>query len=243
MTMVQTIKNVDLMRAAIAFAPPISDGLVGWWYPGVDSTITTKDFTFTDNAAVIGAPTYSAGYVTCTGLTNYLQTALPETIDYSILAVVRYPSGQASPNFRGAIGGNWESGHASKGLYSTSGTYPATNINLNPGKSSGGSNAAATLNVTDASDSFMVAATVDDTAGTYAVRNLTAGTVASGTLNGDRQIDGAGTWMFGSFPFTWNGEIDIAHFSLWDRALSTGEMATLRTFIASFMLDRRSITI
>lgn len=243
MTMIQTIKNVDLMAAAVAFAPPITDGLVGWWYPGVDGTISAKDFTFTDNAAIIGTPTYNAAYARCTGLSHYFQTALPETLSFTVLAVMRLPSGQTG-TVRGCIAGRWPgSGYANQGLYHDAGTYPAAAIKLNPGKSAGGSNTAASLTITDASGWQMVAGVVDDDTSATAVRNLTAGTVATGTINGARQLDGDAGWMFGSYPFTWTGTIDIAHWSLWNRALTTDEMETLRTFIADFMLDRRSITI
>lgn len=118
---------------AVAFAPPVLDGLAGWWYLGGTLAQTQRDRAGIADGVLIGAPTINSGYVSFGGYSagDWLQTSVEETEAFTMLTVGRSTeaahSGTDLPMFVSNYGADAGSGGALRGasIYVDSGTVPA----------------------------------------------------------------------------------------------------------------------
>ena len=82
------VKGASFADNAVAFAPPIADGLEYWNFFGGDDARTKRNLApGKANGTLIGAPTYNANSVVFNPRVNYIQTDVADGVDMTFIAV------------------------------------------------------------------------------------------------------------------------------------------------------------
>jgi hypothetical protein len=250
-TVIQVPTGNDFSALGLGMLLPITTGLDGWWFPGTDaaSSITNRKIGGTA-ATVVGTPTYSSGFATFTGQSNYLQTQATETATGTILAVGRRPPGAPAYDntdpLRSVLIGNSASGLGSL-LFTRSGAaITTTDINYQTTWTVSASPAVRATSTGSTSTNFnnwgFFAGVVDDTAKTRTAYNKTTGLSNTASETGNTRAPVATKFRIGSSAATYAGQTDVAFAAVYSVALTSGQIDTIYAFVKSY-LSRRSITI
>ena len=243
MTTILTVKGADFSANAVGFEPPVTDGLEGWFYLGNSAALSAKDLSFNSDALVVGTPTYSTGYVTCTSLSNYFTTSVADTAAGTILAVARWPSGQTG-TVTGIISSAKMSGANTAVVeqYITSISEPSATLVGDLGFNAVPSAIFAQQTSNNIATRAFYAHSWSQAASSQRLRNLTAATTASGSITGTRQISDR-IFRVGSSYNTRTGIIELSFWAKYSRQLTTTEEDSIYEFVQRFLADKRSLTI
>ncbi len=229
------IAGVDWSSLGLGFTAPIVTGLVGWWWLGGSSALSIPNQS--SLTATAGAPsgtiTYNTGYCSFAA-SGYIDTALAETTDMTVIVVARHPTGTYTLN--GTIFGNWQSGGAAgfwMGLNSGS-NFTASAL----WSSQGSALAASTSNTSWRCYAGSASAT------SVVADNLSTAVQGTTSPAGTRTLNTGRTLRIGSFAVGGTaGPIDVAAVAVFDRVLTTPEKTTLNTYFKTAMLVRNAAII
>jgi hypothetical protein len=106
MSALLTVEDADFSASAIAFVPPILEGLEYWNYFG-DISNTGRNLVVGKPAgSVIGSPVLAAKFTTFSAFNNYVPTGLLDQSLVTLLGVARPNTPSQSP-FKYVIGSVW----------------------------------------------------------------------------------------------------------------------------------------
>lgn len=193
------LPNVDGRANALGFRPPVSTGLVGWWWLGGSKSASEKNHAYTSQAALMGSPTIHESYVSFGGFAanQWLQTEIAETEDLTWMCVARTGGTLASAAERPALLTTWagsDPGYANQ----TNGSllyYPSTTggtqgtLTGGVGHHTGGTvtmDLGATLSVADRGAWAFLGMSFNDTSNEKVLFNKTLGTSATNTVSTSR---------------------------------------------------------
>ena len=256
MTTILTIKDADFSANAIGFSPPVTSGLIGWWYLGGTQALTEKDLSFTGNATLAGSPTIEDEYVSFGGASTgqYLQTTLADPVDISMLVVARTSATFGSAAQRPMYIGNYgaDSGYSNTqhgaGIYTESGTAPSGVTRASQSHDITGTVTPSTspaLTIATLSSWNFMCSSYAQSGGAKRFRCITTAQSGTATQTATRVPHTTNKLRIGaSFNSSvFGGACDVAFAAVYNVALTTNQEDAIYEFVARFMLDRRSITI
>lgn len=243
MTTILTVKGADFSANAVGFEPPVTDGLEAWFYLGGSAALSVKDLSFNADALVVGSPTYSTGYVTCTSLSNYFTTSVGDSAAGTILAVARWPTGQTG-TATGIISSAKMSGSntASVEQYLTTVAEPTGTLVGDLGYNEVPTAVFGQLTSNPINTRAFYAHSWSQADASRRLRNLTESTTSSGSISGTRQISDR-TFRLGSSYNTRTGTIELSFWAKYSRQLTVDEEDEIYVFVQRFLADKRSLTI
>lgn len=237
------------------FRPPVSSGLLGWWWLGGDQASTEKDHAYIGNGTLAGSVTLHDGYASFAGYSagQWLQTEVAETNDLTLMCVARTSDTLASAAYRpmmmGWFGG--DPGYASQGngscLYygSTSG-LPQGFLRGTVGHVTAGTvslDDTAPQTVPDVTAWRFLAVSFDDTSNVKLVSDLTAAASATNTISTARSPHTVNRLRIGGgFNASFSGACDVAWAAVYNRALTAEEKADTRAFVNTVLSDRHGFS-
>jgi len=246
MSTILTRKGADYSLNARAFVPPVTIGLIGWWYLGSlgadtpDQALarTTKNLApgSTYVLSVAGNPTISSGYVT-TGPTDYFTSTIPETDDFTVMGLVLpvVASGFLF-GYPGPVGG---AGHDT-GVFSNVST--ATTVQSYVSRDTGGGTAAQyntgtlTLGAGYTTHRIISYKMINSTLVTN-LRDLTGGTSNAAAPATPPRLREGRIFRLGGRT-TSPGTTRMAFAAVYNRSLSNAEEDSIRTFVAKYRLAK-----
>jgi hypothetical protein len=248
-----TLPGVDGRANAIGFRPPVSAGLTGWWWLGNTKPATEKDHAYIGDGTLAGAPTIEEGYVSFGGYSTsqYLQTEVAETNEFSIMCVVRTEDALAS----GATLMSWwssdpgYSGQVTGSLlyYSGSTGAPVGRIRGALSFVSGGTTSSdidATLVVPDVGEWTFLAYTFNDTSNVSTVYDKTNGLTGTDTNTGTRAPHTTNRLRLGmGHNNNFTGSLDMAWAASYSTPLTSQNVTDTYSFVQGVLADLYSITI
>lgn len=255
MTTIFAIAGIDGAANSIGFAPPVSDGLVGWFHIGGTSAASIRNRAENGaDAVVAGSPVFSTGYGTFDGPTNRLDTTILDTTAITYLAVAKSSQNFAVSTQRpmivgayGAIGAQfWGSCLIVTGTPSAA---PAATIAVHGGRDDGASGSliySASLTVADFSAwTFLAGSTKAEAAvGGRKIYDKTNGTSATATPATARVAHPSRTVQLGAASSGLiDGTADVAWAAIYNRELSEAEIDKIYAFVKRRLADKYSITI
>lgn len=263
MTSIVIKGGADFSANAVGFRAPVSSGLVGWLFIGGRDGDTsaqkiarsTRNMAFNDyTAVVVGSPTISTGYATLTAA-NYIQTDIPETESFTLLAVMRNPDTLANAAHNPAIintaGPNTLA--EGRGIYfvmdsGTSAPPGRLRTYVSYGTAGSGTTTTGIVSPTDLASQFeFVYATADDAAGAYTLGSRTEGVNGSGSFTaGARLLNAAGNPFRIGAAYSTSvaaGSVDLAFAAIYDRSLSPTEIGTVYEFVQAYLDAKYSLAI
>lgn len=239
------VSGADFSANAVGFLPPVSNGLLGWWHLGGTLANSQKNLATGLLSTVVGSPTVAAGFLTL-GPSNYIDTGLAETNEWTFIVVAKNPApGTAAANRPMYISNNLASPAIGAGLLEGGATAPAgsfrTSVFFDNG--SGGTTQitaqAAATDVTvwhyvQGSASSTLARTVDKT----------TGAVATSALSGTRARNTSNTLRIGAAANNTGlaGTPGMAFAAIYNRALTSTEEAAVYATVKALMAAK-SITV
>jgi len=109
-----TVKNADFSANAVAFVPPVVDGLEYWNYFGGTAANSVRNMVTGKTASsLVGSPTVGAGFISASQ-TDCVRTAILDQAEVTLLAVGRGPANVNTSGW-GMMISNYGSGGASQG--------------------------------------------------------------------------------------------------------------------------------
>lgn len=206
----------DYSANALFYVAPVQRGLTGIYLLGGDAASTARNLAGPDkpSAAIIGAPTYQAGYASLKSKSNYPVTMQPESTALSAIFVVRsldtFDGNSNTPAFFSNFGYDTLAGQGAisqQGVRITaSSTYPGdtpptAGLTLGVSMNNGGtiSRPTAPALVRQAYNTWRAMAVIVRADGSTSLRNLTAGQSANLPAQaGVRELNTTQTLLLGS---------------------------------------------
>lgn len=221
--------------------PPVTRGLEGWFT--FDSDASRFSFNRAigkSDAAVVGAPVAYATHGRFKGLTSYLQTAIEETDEQTLIVVgksVVAPTGAADGAFYvGNYQGNSKSPGYTGAAFGTS-IFHSASTAVTGGSSrdngSGGISSAQVL-LTGTPTTWAIRAVRTKSGVPTDVYNLTAGTKASSSSALARVIADT-KHRIGSATGSFSGEVDISSVAIFSKYLAEDELFQLASVMRKRM--------
>lgn len=251
-----TLKGQTLARslgniADFSFTPAVLTGLEGWWNIGLDAARSRKNWApGKEDASAVGAPVYDAtGHARFQSLASFLQTAVPETDDITVMVVARSLDTRADSNYNPAFIGNYQGPALANPAVNSGGVLLWNHNALEQvrlqayRRAADGSttNAGSSNNITLDLDNFSCLFGVVSglVAGAY---DMTGETNSTFTHSLPR-YRAAAPLRIGSAYSGPAGHCDIAHAAVWSRALSEGERAAVYAQVQAYQAGRFGRTI
>lgn len=222
-------------------APPVVRGLEGWF--NFDTDISRVGFNRVEGKAdgvIVGAPVVAAAYATFTGLSAFVQTAITESIEQTVILVSR--ANTTIPGGASVFGDANTPMHA--GTYegaSANSTYPGTvpGAAVYQTEQTTTTFMASRRNAGDTATTGDVLSLTGETATNWGLRvlrtssgagnklnNLTLGSVVTSTLISLR-IPTTNTWRIGSGYTGFAGPVDVSQCIIFSTLLTDEEIAAL----------------
>lgn len=228
------LAGVSAGTNAIGILPPVSAGLVAWFWPGTDAPTTARNWLIGGSpATIVGSPTYAPGIASLKSFTNYLQTPIPETNDMTFFVVARSLDTFATAANRPVLAGFHTTGSPLGALLYVFNTTPR--INLSAAYNTGSVvQLTASVDIVNFTSFKYIWGRINSGANTINVVNQTDGSSPTPIVTtGTRTLIGASnTLRIGSsYDNTITGTLDMAHCSIYNRALSDTEVATHYAFV------------
>ncbi|MBU8544007.1 MULTISPECIES: hypothetical protein [Roseomonadaceae] len=243
MTLILRSTNGAIAANPTGFRPPVTRGLVGWWFHGGDAARTRKNLWVPDgsmDATVVGSPTYSAHSARFKGFTNFLQTPFVDTANITLIQVASSPAtmdGIDKPFF---IGNFVSSSQGGANIFALSGTPSAAVIA--GGADFGAAIRNGTVTVPDLTVPRILVNTVTEGVGPT-MRDETAGLSGTFETTADREVGGGGAIRIGSgYNAGYTGDVDAYCSVIYDVDLTTLERAAMAAYLRGYY-GRRSITV
>lgn len=246
MSTVFTRIGADYSQNSRGLISPVPSGLLGWWYFGGlsgDDTPTAlartkKNLASSGNsAALVGAPSIGTGFIQMDAA-NYISTDIAETLDFTYM-VLALPT-VTNPRFAG----NWGGGDGTL-LYAPTGTLPTQNLALVATKNVSGTHTQASSTTTAIANwtgMKLISGKVDATAMQFTASNLTDGTVATAAITpGARIARSPAVNLYFAGPGGGSGAGATSKYgfaAIWNRCLTVGEEASVRSFVAKYRLAK-----
>jgi len=221
--------------------PPVSRGLEGWFC--FDTAIERVGFNRAlgkSNAKVIGAPVVFSTHARFKGGSNYLETAIAETPDLTIIVVGKAsgPLGGTGTSTAVPYVGNY--GGASNGLSGGVELYHITDSTLtgqaNRLNSAGDGSTSASAQIADVAANWGIRCLRTSVAGGTQAWNLTTNVKGSQPLATSRLLASVPLRIGGTYATTFTGESDISHVAIFSVYLNDEEVA----LVAASMRKRMS---
>lgn len=253
MTTIITVTGVDAADNSIGFAPPVSSGLRAWFHLGTDAASTVRNRAPGGSAGTItGSPTYSAGYMSSTGVANRLNTSLVDVNDCTLLVVARssadFTGSTTRPNLIGTFASQ-SSGIAGASIYvtGTPSAAPAATLAMSASRDAAGvpTQNAASITVADFSDWTFLAGTAaaGATTAARAIYDKTNGVSATSTPATGRLLNTGSVVSIANFTSLTQGQCDVAWAAFYNVVLTEAAIDKIYAFVARRLLDKFSITI
>jgi hypothetical protein len=243
MSTILTRKGADYSLNARAFVPPVTNGLLGWWYLGSlgSDTVPQALARTTKNLApgsaytlsMVGAPTIASGHAQV-GPADYFTTTIPEPDDFTVIAL-------AIPvSVNGAIAG-WPGASSGHDVLLAGNIVTLTTVIAYASRDNSGTPTAFTAGQLALGGGFtthrvfsykMVNSTLQTT-----LRDITGGTSNAPTPMSARARDGSRVFRIGGRNGL-NGLNNVAMVAVYNRALNTTEEDSIRTFVAKYRLAK-----
>jgi hypothetical protein len=253
--------GADFSAHAVAFVPPVIDGLAGWFYLGGTLAKTQRDRAGIANGVLAGSPTIEANYVSFGGFATgqWLQTSIAETDDITILCAARsadtFGSGPDRPMFVSNYGVDAGNGGAAIGasVYIDGGTAPAGTVRLGGGQDNNGTiqgqiNTVITTTNVSVWNFYAarMAQTDDDNTVQNNARHLFNKTTGQSntTNNYPRVSHSANLFRVGaSYSSSFGGICDVAFVAIYSRALTNDEIEEIYQAVKTRLAAVNSITV
>lgn len=256
-----TIAGADFSANSVGFIAPVSSGLRGWFYLGGTVAETQQDRAGIANATLAGSPTLHDGYVSFGGYGTgqWLQTAIAETSEITLLCVAKTSAALAAdatrPMFVGNYGADAGNGGVTIGaaIYISAGTPPQGTVRLAGGQNNNGTkqgNISATFSTTDVTVWQFYAGRMEQTdASTSAANNarklFNKTTAQTGTTNAYPRVPHSINLLRGGSGSSsqFGGSCDLAFMAVYNRVLTDAEVETIYQAVKTRLAGKHSITI
>lgn len=251
------LPGVNGSAYAREFRPPVSSGLVGWWWLGGTEAKTEKDHAYLANATLAGSPTIETSYVSFGGYNSgqWLQTEVAETNDFSWLVVARTSDALAASSTQPTIMSTWSSAdpayssqtNGSLIYYNATSGLPQGTLVGGIGHVSAGTvtvDNGATLSIANAGEWAFLALTYNDTSNVKVLYNRSTGTSNTNTVATDRSPrSNLNLRIGGGFNTSFRGTCDVAFAAAYSSALTAQEVADTYAFVQTCLSDWHGLTI
>lgn len=211
-----------------AFEFPVRTNLLALHFLGHGADVAAINFGSGDDARVIGAPTWDAGFATMSAAA-YLQTDVAETADMTFVGLVRRPTDTSCMYW-----GNNTSAAGGIGLYSTAG------FQVIGGRADRDTNTGESINLpgsVNPSSWHMVAMRVPNAAATV-LNSLTNDASATAAATATRLINGGGDMRIGAgYNPAFPGACDVSWWAAFDRVLSDGELVQIEDRMRTYAVS------
>ena len=253
MTTIFAINGMDGSANSIAFAPPVSNGLLAWFHMGGTAGATTRNRADGQaDGSIAGTVTYSSGYFTSSNQNNRLDTTILQTEAATLLCVARSGAAFNSISTRPTLVGSYSS-HltgvqgAALQVTGTPSSAPAATVALTASRNNSGVPVMtpASLTVADFSQWTFLAGVVKAGAvsNARAIYDKTNGNSAFATPATGRLFDATNPIRFGNMSSLVYGTNDMAWGAYYNRDLSEEEIDQIYTFVKKRLGDKFSINI
>jgi hypothetical protein len=224
---------------AVAYDPAVTDGLLAWHYYGTSATRANRNFREGGvDATEIGAPTHGAGFSTYASRANYQRLGVAETADMTQIVVARMAGIPSNNNTNAAGMSTWSINVSGAGLHFITPGNPRATRHVN----NSGTPLAVNANVA-AGDGFdanwlldwqMYAATFQAGVG-ITMRALSRGLSTTVAEARTPILPAEGVNMrVGSELTTYSGGVSIAHAAVYNRVLTSTELAAIRSQVQAY---------
>ncbi|UPT53235.1 hypothetical protein [Synechococcus phage Yong-L1-251] len=236
---------------SIGYAPAVMDGLQVWHFPKLTAAQSVKNYPDGDPSTIIGSPTFNNNSIRTTGGDDHIQTVAAETEDFTVLAVARAINPGAANSARPAIGGNLTLNTSGFGLIygdlngnevlqlrrTVDSPLVSTNVSLTVATSGAGEitnyNFSGARNKTSGSDAEQA----------VFFRNASTDVSETLSISGRPVVLGAGNITAGGLADLYDGELDIAFFAYYNRALSDVEIDAVYKQVRAYLSARNGIEV
>ncbi|KAB0504690.1 hypothetical protein [Pseudomonas moorei] len=104
-------KGVDAEQYATEYAAPVRRGLEGVFFLNTSLEKCARNYAPGKAAgAIVGSPQVAAGFISCKGMTNYVQTQIQETSEVTMLVIARSADVPGTPDTTPLICGCFATG-------------------------------------------------------------------------------------------------------------------------------------
>lgn len=227
-----------------AWEPAVADGLVGAFLFGADVPLATQNWGSGGAVSIVGAPVWSAqGWARFASGVNYLQTAIAESNDMTIMVVGRSDDTLVDDDHCPWFASTYQGPSVTAPLVTSQGVSlmslagnnlqmqgfrgTADGVTTNHGRSG-------SLGVDFAQFRCLAGVLSGLRSDAY---DLTSGTTA-GYLHNLPRLRTGNTFRIGSTYGGAGGRCDIAALMLWDRALTLEQLQTQRAELAEIQMRR-----
>ena len=251
MTIVLTATNGAVAANPTGFRPPVTRGLVGFWFHGASAEKSRKNIWVPDgskDATVVGNPTYSQHYMINKGVTDYLATPFLDTPDLTYLAVASSPATLVDNDKAGFVGNFICSTNGGANLLSNTGTQaaPILSCNADFGEQTRAVSRAlpplANPSIPPLSVPRLMSARVKN-AESINVNDHTANVSNTLAQTEQREVGGGGFIRIGSlYAGTITGTVHSYATAIYTVALTDAELSTMRDYLRGYYA-RRNITV
>lgn len=233
----------------VGYSPIITDGLSTWSFFKNSASDSTKNFSGGEDLSVFGAPTYDSGYAHTTGDANYFITPASDTPEITVIGVARVtdPSQMDDALALPSIGGNYDT--RTSNLDRVGLDLGFRNLGNDPHivfKRAGDGDVSTSAILNGDVEGFDVEefnffAGVGYEDGSVFVRHPQTDSEFSRV--GPTPALSSETLAAGGERALSSGEVDIAYFAVYDRALSTDEIGQVYEQVKAYLAARHSISI
>ncbi|MDN7916132.1 hypothetical protein [Burkholderia cepacia] len=259
MTLALVSPTSSFEESNIGFIPPIADdSLKLWHFFGSKFGPLGKNMAIgVGDSAVIGTPVTSERYVSLIGATNFLESVVTQQPNYTLFAIARSPATNPSgnpnvprpfimstfgtprvgePNWNG-IGASFYIDQPTTGAGNAAGSIAAVAAQWSGVAGSSGSVIGAYATQVDTTAWHLCAFVKNGVS--RAIYDLTDNKTATKAAAAGQQDEiNTGTFRIGSAYSGDNAPIDIAHVSMYYRALTLPEINTMGSFFRTFYAKR-----
>jgi hypothetical protein len=257
MATVFTIEGMDALANSVGFAPPVADGLVGWFHLD-NATQALRNRASGGAAAVVaGTPVFSTGFASFATSSDRLDTTILDSDAITLLAVAKsaaaFTSTSTRPNFVGTYAS--QSGGIAGASLQVTGTpsaAPAATVAITASRNNGSGvpiQTPASITVADFSAWTFLAGIVEAGAVTDGrkiidMTNGVTGVATPATARLRNTISGnSGEVSIGNMSSLVAGAVDLAWAAIYHRALTVAEVAKIYAFVQRRLADKFSISI
>ena len=241
------VAGADFSANPVGFMPPVADGLEAWHYLGGDLTKSARNLAPGGaNAVVGGTPGVVSSHLNL-GSGSYLQAAVPDAGDCTLLTVSKLPSGFAlGSSFAFAIAAYAAATNAPYLAYQTGGqTPPAAKPFLAGAYDNAGTPSFVQVvgaAVADAEQWQFLSATHQGGVGARITNKSTgASSLTASALA--RYAYPARLFRIGNSNNLGGVPIDVAFAAIYSRALTVDEQTSVYDAVKAYMTRRHAITI
>ncbi|HEV7436855.1 MAG TPA: hypothetical protein VGO22_18625 [Pseudorhizobium sp.] len=232
------VTGADFSSSAVGFDAAVTANLVGLWFfnRGVRESRRNLAVGGVD-AEVFGAPSDQGLFLRFKGLSNFFQTDISDSVEFTHIAAVKtvdtLADSQHSPMYVSNFGSGSAAGYVSSGLSGAS-IYcnSASSITMSASRYTDGTQTTVTsggapLSITSASMWKLVASR--SRANRSQRDNLSEDIAGAGNYTTNRVL-AAGDFRIGSsYSSSWTGEADIAAVAMFSRYIDDVELSTMAT--------------